>query len=292
MYSMTGYGECRLEKDDHYVLVEVASVNNRHVDVNVSLPDRPALEREVERRIRNRIDRGKIDVRVHSDLLEREERAVDVDEGLIERYLQLGNELAGRHELLQPAMRLSELFNLEGVLDVRARPTELDGKKELILEALDSALDDLIEMRQREGTHLRDDLEERLKTIRSHLSDVRERYPESLQEYRDRLEDRIDSLVTYESEEQQQRLQDEIKMYAEKRDISEEVVRLESHLDQFEAYLQQQGPVGKSLEFLIQELQREINTVGDKANDAKISQWTVRIKSELEKCREQVRNVE
>lgn len=292
MKSMTGYGECRRESGDHYAVVEVASVNNRHLDVNFSLSERLALERRLERRVRERIDRGKVEVLLHSDLLDRRQHEVEVDEDLVRQYLELGEDLAERHPSLEDQLTVTELLSMEGVLSVRDRPVDVSSGEELLTEALEGALDGLIEMRCREGERLRRDLVGRLGTIREHLSAVRDRFPESLREYREGLEERLDSLVTYESDEQRERVQDEIKMYAEKRDISEEVVRLDSHLDQFEETLDSEGSVGKRLEFLLQEIQREINTVGAKADDAEISQRTVTIKSELEKCREQVRNVE
>jgi len=292
MNSMTGYGECRREANGHYAVVELASVNNRHVDVNLSLSERLALERKIERRIRERIDRGKVDVLIRSDLLERRAHEVEVDEALIERYLTLGEKLARQHGAVEGRIAVADLFGLEGILNVRERPADVRDGETLLMEALDGALDRLIEMRRREGKKLREDLADRVESIRERMSTIRERFPESLQRHRSNLEERMDSLVTYESEEQRRRIRDEIKMYAEKRDISEEVVRLESHLDQFEEALASEGPVGKRLEFLLQEIQREINTVGAKADDAPISHHTVSIKTELEKCREQVRNVE
>ncbi len=289
---MTGYGECRRENEDHYAVVELASVNNRHLEINFSLSERLALERRLERRVRDRIERGKVDVLLHSDLLDRQDHAVDVDEALVERYLELGRTLTERHPTLEETFTVPALLSMEGVLSVRERPADVDAGEGLLTGALEGALDQLVEMRRREGERLRGDLADRIETIRQQLGSVRERFPESLREYRESLEGRMESLVTYESDEQRKRVQDEIKMYAEKRDISEEVVRIDSHLDQFEETLGSEGPCGKRLEFLLQEIQREVNTVGAKADDAEISQRTVTIKSELEKCREQVRNVE
>ena len=292
MRSMTGFGRARVSRQDRFVSVEVSTVNNRHLDVNVSIGADLELEQAVKERVEERLHRGKVDVRVESNVLDREAESVVYDEDLVEEYLSMTGELSGQYASVEGDVDVLELLSLPGVLTLRQNPVVDEETENMLMEALDDALEDVIRMREAEGDELRKDLKNRITNIRDGLEQIEERFPTALQQYRERLRERFEDVLTLDEPELTEELEDEITRYADKCDISEEIVRVRSHVDQFLDYLNGDEAVGKNLKFLIQELQREINTIGAKGNDAEISQTTVEMKTELEKCREQVNNVE
>ncbi len=292
MRSMTGFGRARVSQQDRFVSVEVSTVNNRHLDVHVSIGADLELEQAVKERVEQSLHRGKVDVRVESNVLDRNAESVACDEELVEEYLTLTGELSDQHASIEGTVDVLELLSLPGVLTLRQNPVADEETENMLLEALDEALGDVVRMRKSEGEELRKDLKNRIVAIREKLDRVEERFPTALEHYRERLRERFEEVLTLDEPELTEELEDEITRYADKCDISEEVVRIRSHVDQFLEYLESTEPVGKNLKFLIQELQREINTIGAKGNDAEISQKAVEMKTELEKCREQVNNVE
>lgn len=292
MRSMTGFGRARVSRNGQFVSVEVTTVNNRHLDIGVSVPGDPELEQSVKDRVKDRLDRGNVDVSVESNVLERETESIDVDRELVKDYLEVTGELAGSHEDVDEEVDVLDLLDLPGVLSLREEPDVDESVESMLMTALGDALDDVVEMRETEGEELHGDLRDRITSIRDSLDQIEERYPEALEGYRERLRERFEEVLTLDEPELTEELEDEITRYADKCDISEEVVRVRSHVNQFLDYLDAEGPVGKNLKFLLQELQREINTIGAKGNDAEISQTTVEMKTQLEKCREQVKNVE
>ncbi|MGM0380837.1 MAG: YicC/YloC family endoribonuclease [bacterium] len=292
MRSMTGFGEACVEKNGSHVQVQLSSVNRSHSDINVKLKNHPDLKRKVTGLLKNEIERGVVDVKVQSNVLEEEKKIPELNRELLEEYLEIMEELGSEYEGVEKKVRTGELIEFPGVFELKSQALQYEEAEELFLQAVEKALAELIEMREQEGEELRDDLLRRKNNIEQLLTDIEEQVPEALKNYRESLLASVESILQMPEEELQERMEDELKIYAEKCDISEEIARINSHLKQFENYLDKAGPVGRSLEFLMQELQREINTVGAKANDALISQMAVDIKSELEKCREQVKNVE
>lgn len=292
MKSMTGYGEAQAEEDGVFVRVEATSVNSRHQHIDLNLSDFPKFEQIVKQKIRERLERGKVEIQFQSNLIGERKETVEVDMQMARFFL---NKLSDVAELAPDEFSthsLDGILELPGVIKSHQHPVLEDESKELFLNALNGALDELVRMRESEGDTIARDLAERIDAISSTLDKIEERIPEALDQYRDRLLEQMEEILALPREELRERLENEIKMYADKCDISEEVVRIRSHLDQLRSYLEADGSVGKSLEFLLQEIQREINTIGAKANDAQISQRAVEVKSELEKCREQVKNVE
>lgn len=292
MRSMTGFGEASIERDGVFVSVDVSTVNSRHHDINVNLTHYPKFQRRVEKAVRDRIERGKVDVQFHSNMIGTSEETVHVDDDMVEFYVTEADRLSDDYSDVDGDIDADDLMELPGVLNTESEPILEDRAEELFLEALGDALDGVVEMREKEGDSIASDLKERVEGIYHTVQSIRDRIPKALDRYRDKFRQEIEDALDLPDDEMEERLENEMKKYADKCDISEEVVRLESHLDQFEEYLEEDGTVGKNLEFLIQEIQREINTVGAKGNDAEISQLAVDVKSELEKCREQVKNVE
>ncbi|MFB6357235.1 MAG: YicC/YloC family endoribonuclease [bacterium] len=292
MRSMTGFGTDRVERDGAYVSIEISSVNSRHTSVSVNLSNHPALEQKVSNRVKDRIERGKVKISLDSNILDETRDTLNVDHDMVRQYMEATDSLENRYSSVNEQVNPLQLFNLPGVVEVQSEPVEHDADEEMLLEALDGALDELVEMRKKEGEQIASDLERLTNEISEELEEIRERVPETLSRYREQLREKISEILDLHDEEMEERLENELKMYADKCDISEEVMRVESHLQQVEDYLDQSGSVGKSLEFLVQEIQREVNTIGAKANDATISQLSVDIKSKLEQCREQINNVE
>ncbi|MFB6345694.1 MAG: YicC/YloC family endoribonuclease [bacterium] len=292
MRSMTGFGRARVSRDGRFVALEISTVNNRHLDVNFSLKADLELEQKVIDKVKDRIERGNVDVRVESNVLNETEETLDVNNNLVEKYLDIASELRLSSDTLSGDVNVVDLLSLPGVLSLHQKPTVEEEAESMLLEALERALDDVIEMREREGDELAADLGDRIDTIDDKLKSIDDRFPEALEQYRERLREKFDEVLELNESDLNQELENEITKYADKCDISEEIVRVESHINQFRDYLGQDQPVGKNLEFLLQEIQRETNTIGAKGNDAEISQLAVEMKTELEKCREQINNVE
>lgn len=292
MKSMTGFGESHKQEKDAFVSVEVSSVNNRHRDVKFSLDDHIKLRKRVIDAVKQRIERGRIEVTVRSNILGKSEGTLEVNTDIVGQYLDFLDDLETKPAVSNGSVGATDLLGLPGVVTLTSIPSVSDQGERLLMQALDEALDEMIAMREKEGLELKRDLETRIGRIEECMDDIEERFPVALQEYRDSLLERFDSLLDLDQEQLNDEIENEIKKYAEKCDISEEVTRIKSHLKQFRSFLEQNEPVGKNLKFLLQEIQREINTVGAKANDAEVSHLAVDVKSELEKCREQIHNVE
>jgi uncharacterized protein (TIGR00255 family) len=289
---MTGFGEASVERDGDFVSVDVSSVNSQHSNIKVNLSSYPRLERRVEKTVRDRVERGKVTVKFESNLTGASEETVTVDREMVSFYARQADQLSSQFETIEQTIGAGDVLELPGVLHTSQEPDLDESSEALFIEVLEKALDNLVEMREQEGDSIGKDLSERVTSIRSIVSSIRDRVPEALDRHRENLMEKMEEVLDLPDDDLEERLENEMKKYADKCDISEEIVRIDSHLEQFEDYLGQDGAVGKSLEFLIQEIQREINTVGAKANDAEISQRAVDVKTELEKCREQVKNVE
>jgi uncharacterized protein (TIGR00255 family) len=289
---MTGFGRARVSRDGQYVALRVKTVNNRHLDVDVSISSDPDLEQEVKDHVKQYISRGNVSVRIDSNALNRETETVEVDHDLVRDYLTVMDGLIEGNETLDDDVEVVDLLTLPGVLSLKEQPGVDDTAQSMLLEALDEALGDVVEMREAEGEELREDLGNRIHSIQEALENIEDRFPEALESYRERLRERFEEILSMAEPELTEEVENEITKYADKCDISEEIVRMKSHVNQFLDYLDQNEAVGQNLKFLLQEMQREVNTIGAKGNDAEISQLAVEIKTELEKCREQVNNVE
>lgn len=289
--SMTGYGRGEEEQEGRRIEVEVKSFNHRYCDVQVHLPRRlNSLEGQVRQLIRQRVARGRIEVSVQIDNSFAEEQKLEVD-------LKLAKELLRGLRTLKEQLDLPGEITLETLLNFREIFSHQEeqpdlGKEEILLQAaIEKALLALDKMRFQEGAILDQDFRHRLQGVEEVLKKIEERAPLHLQAYQQRLAQRVQEFCPGQQIDQA-RLAQEVAYWAERSDISEELVRIRSHLNQFREMLGQREPMGRKLEFILQEINREANTIGAKANDAAISQMVVEIKSELEKMREQVQNVE
>ena len=289
---MTGFGRGEARRDGVTWAVECASVNRKQLEVAASLPrELSELEANVRNLVAAGVSRGRVNVTVRSESpAETSSNAVHVDHGLAQQYYHALHALAVKLEI--PAeVSLHDLMRLPGVVGLQQAETSAEQAWPLIEEAVGAALKQMNLMRETEGTHLREEMEERMSRIEGLLTSIREKavtVPEAQRKLlRQRLEDAGLPLPL-----DDERLVKEIALFADRTDISEELSRAASHVKQFRAYLASAEPVGRSLDFLLQEFFREFNTMGSKCNNAEIAHHVVTAKTELEKIREQAQNVE
>ncbi len=290
MRSMTGYGRCQIAEDGREMTVEVKSVNHRFLDLSYRLSrELSFLDEAVRTGVGARLKRGHVDIFVGYANRREDAREVYVDVELAKAYERAMRELAeavGAERM--PS--LSDYARLPDVLTVQSAQEDQDAVRALFERALSGALDALIAMREREGESLARDLTQKLNGLADLRAQIEARAPLVVSEYRDKLNARIAQLLDGQLDEA--RLAAEVALFADRAAIDEELVRLQSHIDQTRAALGAQEPVGRKLDFLVQEMGREVNTIGSKAQDAEIARLVVAAKGEIEKLREQVQNIE
>ncbi len=289
--SMTGFGRGEGETALGRVLVESRSVNHRYSDVNIRLPKRLAIfEGRIKEMIRSQVSRGRIDVSIKLDALEGEKIQLQVDSNLAEQYFQALLSLKEKFQL-KGEITLELLAGANDLISAKEESGDVEPSWQGIIPILKRSLQEMDEMKCSEGDTLAKDIQKRLELIAQQLKEIKGQFPFYVEAYRNRLREKLQSLLAG-IEVDPYRLQQEIAFLAERSDITEEIVRAESHLQQFDLLLKGEEPVGRKMDFLLQEIHREVNTVSAKANDAEISQKVVEIKSELERIREQAQNIE
>ena len=290
MHSMTGYGRCQVERDGRMMTVEVKTVNHRFLDVSFRLARHLMfLDDAVRKGVAARLARGHVDVFVNYENHRADAREVRVDVDLAKAYQQAFASLSQALSCGDGAA-LSDYVRLPDVLTVQEKEEDQQVVRELFDEALTGALDALIAMRAQEGESMKRDILDKITKIEQIRDEVAVRAPMVVEEYRIKLKERIAALTDGEIDEA--RLLTEIAIFADRAAIDEELVRLVSHTAQIRKTLELAEPVGRKLDFLVQELNREVNTIGSKAMDAQIAQCVVQAKGEIEKLREQVQNIE
>jgi uncharacterized protein (TIGR00255 family) len=289
--SMTGFGRGEGETTLGKMVVESRSVNHRYSDINIKLPKRLSLfENRMKEVIRAQVSRGRIDVTLRLDNLGEEKVQLTVDLELAEQYYRVLQDLKERLHL-KDEITLSLLAGAKDLITAKEELGDIEPYWQEILPVLKQSLENMDDMKRMEGESLSRDLQQRLEHITEQLQMIKQQFPLRLKAFFTRLQDRLRSLLDG-METDPLRFQQEVAFLAERSDITEEIVRAESHLVQFRSLLEGNEPVGRKMDFLLQEIHREVNTVSAKANDAEISQRVVEIKSELEKIREQVQNIE
>ena len=290
---MTGYGRGECSQDGFKITVELSSVNRKQSEISINLPrELEILEAQIRDEINRRIARGRMTARINLHSADGTETAqVRVNTALAKAYArelrQLAKELRIKDEL-----SLDHLVRAPGVLDSANEVGDAESFWSAVDKALQTALAMLLKMRAREGANLKTDLSARMATMRKAVVRVRKEAPGVQVRYREQLVARIKSAGLEDLQIDEERLLKEVVFFADRSDISEELTRLQSHFQQYDDCLKSAEPVGRTLDFLAQEMNREINTVGSKANDAAISREVVVLKTELEKFREQAQNVE
>lgn len=290
--SMTGYGMGEYENELYRFKIEIKSVNHRYNDITIKMPRHIGyLEENLKKAVKERINRGKVDVFVNLEYIKESAVDVKVDIPLAKSYRAALEELVDVLEL-GDKLRLNNILSLSDIITVEKRDVDEKLITQSLERALDIAVENISHMRIVEGHELKKDILIKLDNIQEELMNIEERSPMIVLEYRDKLRERIKDLLENNASLDEERLSNEVAFFADKSSIDEEIVRLKSHIKQFKSILDEEDPIGRKLDFLIQELNREINTIGSKANDIVISKCVVNLKAELEKIREQVQNIE
>lgn len=290
--SMTGFGRAEKEQNGRVLVAEARSVNHRFLEVSSRLPRSLAREESRVRALfQGRLTRGKVNLTVSWKGASDEGGELSVDMNLARRYVDLLQGLRGEFGFRDP-VTLSQLVSLPDVISWHE--PDLDPKEawDLLRGVVSAAIDELQAMREKEGETLSRDLLARMDTLRAVLDTIAERAPERVREATDRLHRRVAELLDGEAQVDPDRLLMEAAFQAERMDCTEECVRLRSHVEQFEGLLREGGPIGRKLNFLTQEMNREANTIGSKSNDAAIGRQVIRLKEEIEILREQIQNIE
>jgi uncharacterized protein (TIGR00255 family) len=289
--SMTGFGREEGETTLGKVGIEIRSINHRYCDINLKLPRRfNPLEARIKEMIRAEVSRGRVDVAVKLDAKGEGKIQFDVDLSLAEQYYKALHVLKERFQL-QGEITLEHLAGAKDLITAKEEVEDVEAYWPEIVAVLKQSLRDMDQMKRNEGISLGRDLGQRLDRISQLLGDVRDKLPLTLKAYQERFKERLRTLLDG-TEMDPVRFQQEIASWVERTDITEELVRAESHLTQFRGLLVSEEPVGRKMDFLLQEIHREVNTISSKVNDAEFSQKAVEMKSELEKIREQVQNIE
>ncbi|NLW65782.1 MAG: YicC family protein [Clostridiales bacterium] len=289
--SMTGYGGVKLTAAEIEFSVELKSVNNRYLDTSVRMPRGYLFcEDTVKSAVSGHITRGKVDVFISAQSLAQDNMRVVVNEGLAAGYKAAVDRIA---DILGVESSISayQIAQFPDVLTADKNEADKEKVQEALLEALEAALRDFDSMRVREGAKLETDISEKLDKIEKLVSFIEERSPQTVEEYREKLTRRMQEVLET-TQIDEDRIITEAAIYADHISVDEETVRLRSHISQMRTLLAGGSPVGRKLDFLVQELNRETNTIGSKCNNSDITKAVLDIKSEIEKIREQVQNIE
>jgi uncharacterized protein (TIGR00255 family) len=290
--SMTGFGRAEVQLRDGLVVAEVRSVNSRHLDVRMRLPrDLTGLEPQVRQRIGPLFRRGQVEVGVRLSRDAESGAQIEIDREAARRYAEAAEELRRSLPVEGSGVSVAALLSLPGVARLSEPELDPEAAGAALLDAVAAAAEEAAEMRGREGAALERELRSRLGGVLERVGAVEARSHEVKKSQRERLVKRLAALAP-EIELDPARLEQEVVLYVDRMDVTEETVRLRSHCEQFSEALTTEGPVGRKLEFILQEMGRETNTIGSKASDGPIAREVVELKAELEKLREQVLNVE
>lgn len=291
MYSMTGYGRGTASLDGRELTIELKSVNNRFLDVGMKLPRQLSfLEDGLRKLLNDSLSRGHVDVFVNYRNLRSDAKTVRVDEALLKAYLASARESAKALDLADD-LTLSRALTLPDVTVILPADEDQQALAELSKTVMTDAIDGLKAMRLKEGERLKLDLSVRMDTMVGYAAAIEKRSPAVAEEYRQKLTARIEELLG-ETEVDRARLATEVAIFADRAAIDEEIVRLNTHLVHFRELLEADEPVGRKMDFLVQEMNRECNTIGSKANDAELTSLVLLCKAEIEKLREQIQNIE
>ena len=291
MYSMTGYGRGAVSMDGRELTIELKSVNNRFLDIGMKLPRQLSfLEDGFRKLLSDGLSRGHVDVYVNYRNLRSDAKTVRVDEALLKAYLDSARE-SGEALGLADDLTLSRALSLPDVTTILPADEDQEALIDLGSRCMQQAIDALKIMRHKEGERLKLDLSARMDTMTGYAAAIEERAPAVVEEYRTKLTARIEELLG-ETEVDRTRLATEVAIFADRAAIDEEIVRLNTHLVHFRELLNASEPVGRKMDFLVQEMNRECNTIGSKANDGELTSIVLLCKAEIEKLREQIQNIE
>ncbi|HEH7130941.1 TPA: YicC family protein [Clostridioides difficile] len=290
--SMTGFGRGEYKDDNYYFLVECKTINHKYSDINIRLPRKISfLEDKVRNLVKNYVKRGRVDLYIKFDLLGKEDVNLNFDEGLASQYIDILKEIKNKFDIIDD-ISVMNVAKFPDIVKIEEKEEDEDLLWSMLNQAVEDALIKLREMRSEEGKKLAEDIAMRCDLLKNHIEEI-EKYSSSVvEDYREKLNLRISELLDDPSIIDENRLAQEVAIYADKSSITEEIVRFKSHIGQFKNTIFKDDSIGRKIDFLIQEMNRETNTIGSKSSDINITNLVVEVKSELEKIREQIQNIE
>ena len=288
---MTGYGRAQQLVDGMNITVEIKSVNHRYFEFSSKLPRSYGfLDEKLKSFFMGKLTRGKMECYVQIETVEEPDTIISVNHPLVQGYLEAYKELAETYGL-ENNIKVSDISRVSDIFAIRKQAADEDKIWAAVSVVAEEALNGFVSMREREGARLKDDVLSRLATILENVEFIEERSPETVKEYNEKLLGRLKELLA-DTHIDEQRILTEAAIFADKIAVAEETVRLRSHISQLTSFLDSSEAVGKKMDFLVQELNREANTIGSKAQDVEIARRVVSIKAEIEKIREQIQNIE
>ena len=288
---MTGFGRAEAEMDGKKITIEIKTVNHRFLDINIRMPRTLGFAEEgIRKTIKSRLSRGRVDVFINFASLGGGDKKAEADIGLIKSFV-VAARLAANECSLQDDLALSHIIRIPDAIIVQEEAQDEDTLTKIMQSAIDDAIDMLTDMRQREGEHLKQNIDECLLQLGDALSIIEDKKDYISKEYRDKLKLRLSELLDG-SEIDETRFNAEIAYIADKADITEEIMRLDTHIKQFGQIAKNGKETGRKLDFIVQEMNRELNTIGSKSSDMDITNAVIEGKSTVEKIREQVQNIE
>lgn len=289
--SMTGFGRCEAADEDYRIFVEMKSVNHRYLDLGIKMPKKfNPFEAEIRKVLKNDIQRGKVDVYITCETFSEKSVSLNYNEALAKEYMDIFKQMSARFTI-DNDVTVSSLSRYPEVIVTGQSEEDEEALWNLLEEALKGAMEKFVDQRTREGEHLFSDLLGKLEDMESWISEIEARSPQILREYRAKLMEKVEELLEG-SGIDENRIAAEVTLFADKICVDEETVRLRSHIKTMKATLMRGDAVGRKLDFIAQEMNREANTILSKANDLEISETAIELKTAIEKVREQIQNIE
>jgi uncharacterized protein (TIGR00255 family) len=290
--SMTGFGRGEYKDDNYYFLVECKTINHKYSDINIRMPRKILfLEEKVRNIAKNYIRRGRADIYIKFEILGNEDVNLKLDENLAAQYVDILKKLKDKFDLVDDISVMS-VAKFPDVVSTEEKEEDEDLIWSKLNEALEETFIKLKEMRSEEGSKLAEDISMRCDFLSKYIEDIEGFSERVVEDYKEKLNARINDLVDDPSVIDESRLAQEVAIFADKSSITEEIVRFKSHIDQLKKTVVKNESIGRKIDFLIQEMNRETNTIGSKSSDLNITNLVVEVKSELEKIREQIQNIE
>ncbi|AUN15424.1 YicC-like domain-containing protein [[Clostridium] sordellii] len=290
--SMTGFGRGEYKNDNYHFIVECRTINHKYVDINVRLPRKISfLEDKIRNIVKDYVKRGRVDLYIKLDLIGSEDVNLKFDEKLASQYVNILNNIKSTFDL-NDDITVMNIAKFPDIIKCEEKEEDADLLWEMLKLALEESLKNLKEMRCEEGIKLSNDIDTRCDLLKDYIEDIEKYSYNVVNEYKEKLNSRIAEILENPSLIDENRLAQEVAIYADKCSITEEIVRFKSHITQLKKAIHKDESIGRKIDFLIQEMNRETNTIGSKSSDLNITNLVVEIKSELEKIREQIQNIE
>lgn len=292
VFSMTGYGRSEKETELQKVLIEMKAVNHRYCDVVLKIPKKMAMfEDRIKKEVKKHVNRGRVEIYMNFEEQKGDDFIVSPNFAVLDQYASALTSIKEHYDISRD-FDLNLLTRFQDAFSIEYKQIDEDAIWTLVEAALKEALDSLVEMRSIEGQKLLDDINMRIKLIKGIVIELEKRSPEIVVLHKAKMKERITELLGDSIDLDETRLAQEVAYFADKTSITEELVRLDSHLDQLANIFNENQSIGRKLDFLLQEINREINTIGSKSPDIDISNFVIELKSEFEKIREQIQNIE